>query len=565
MAAVGHLYGKPVIAAEAFTAAPQDSDWTQHPAVLKPFADRVFAAGVNRMVFHNYAHQPWLDRAPGMTWQNGTHFNRNVTWWEQSRAWNQYLSRCQYLLQSGLFAADLCYLDIEESPRGILEGGRRNPPAGYDYDVCPAEVIQTRMSVRDGRIVLPDGMSYRLLVLPETERMTPQTLAKVVELARAGATIVATKVPTASPSLQNSPAADQQVRKLARELFGERTQLPETGVAESRCGAGRVFLARDLSPVLQTLGVKPDFTAKGLAKDASLSWIHRQSADADFYFIANGQSHEVAFTGAFRVADRQPELWHPETGHIRSLPQFNQEQGLTKVPLRLGPTEAVFVVFRKPLPGAGVVAKEQNFPELKPVMELAGPWNVRFDPKWGGPSEPVTFASLSDWSQRPEEGIKYYSGTAVYQKEFDCALPATPGSLYLDLGRVEVMAEVKLNGQEVGIAWKPPYRLEVTGLLKSGRNTLEVRAVNLWVNRRIGDEQLAEDAEWSAKVVREDGGNEPQKLKQWPQWLLEGKPSPTGRVSFSTMRWQQKNDPLMPSGLLGPVRVLAVEPTVPAR
>jgi hypothetical protein len=241
------------------------------------------------------------------------------------------------------------------------------------------------------------------------------------------------------------------------------------------------------------------------------------------------------------------------------------------VPLRLEPAESVFVVFRE-RSQKSEVRSQKNFSELKPVMELTGPWEVQFDPKWGGPAESVTFTTLTDWSKHAEPGIKYYSGTATYRKTFawsgtsivpvsasakrSTAKMAVP--LFLDLGEVAVMAEVKLNGQCAGIAWKAPYRLDVTGLLKPGNNTVEIRVVNLWPNRLIGDEQRPEDAEWRAPHGLDPAGNY-RILKNWPQWLLDGKPSPAGRLTFATVRKYTKDDPLLPSGLLGPVRVLAAE------
>ena len=567
MASAGHLYGKPIIGAEAFTSWPSYAKWQYHPGAIKVFGDRAFCDGINRFNFHTFVHQPWLNRAPGMTMYDwGSHYERTQTWWEQSKPWHDYVSRCQYVLQNGLYAADVCYLDVEESPRQPPDRPKLQPslPEGYEYDICPSEVVRTRMTVKKGRLVLPDGMSYRLLVLPPTEKMTPETLGKVRDLVKAGATVMASTRPTKSPSLQNQPACDQQVQELAGELFGDLKDAPTTGLAESTCGTGRVFLSRKLEPVLAALELKPDVEFTGTTKDAQFRWIHRQTADADFYFISNQKSSEQEFTGRFRVSGRQPELWNPETGLIRELPEFIEENAGMQVPLRLGPTESVFVAFRKPSAvGRGQLAGK-NFPEFKPVQEITGPWEVTFDPKWGGPAHPVTFDTLTDWSKHVDSGIKYYSGTAVYKKEFDCQRPAANEQLYLDLGRVEVMAEVKLNGENLGVVWKAPYRVDVTGKLKPGPNTLELRVVNLWVNRIIGDEQLPEDAEWR-KGTPLDGGGESRVIKNWPAWLLEGKPSPTGRFTFSTARYHSKSDPLLPSGLLGPVQLMMANPTAEGR
>jgi len=184
--------------------------------------------------------------------------------------------------------------------------------------------------------------------------------------------------------------------------------------------------------------------------------------------------------------------------------------------------------------------------------ELAGAWEVAFDPKWGGP-EHATFDGLTDWSQRTEAGIRYYSGAAVYRKTFTLASPAQPGDrIVLDLGKVAVMAQVKLNGHDLGILWKPPFCVEATSALQPGENQLEIQVVNLWINRLIGDEQLPEDSERNA-----DGT-----LKQWPAWVNQGKPSPTGRYTFTSWRLWKKNDALIPSGLIGPVTLQTI-PTRP--
>ena len=205
----------------------------------------------------------------------------------------------------------------------------------------------------------------------------------------------------------------------------------------------------------------------------------------------------------------------------------------------------MFVVFRKPAGTAKQLSGGRNWTEFKTLRTVSGPWLVRFDPKWGGPADAVTFASLEDWSKRPEEGIKYYSGTATYRTSFQFNRSESSPAIWLDLGKVAVMVEVHLNGKNLGILWKPPFRVEVTGAVKDGENTLELRVVNLWINRQIGDEHLPEDSDRNANGT----------LKSWPQWVQEGKPSPTGRYTFTDWRLWKKDDPLVESGLLGPVTI----------
>jgi hypothetical protein len=365
--------------------------------------------------------------------------------------------------------------------------------------------------------------------------------------------------------------------------------MPPWGDVESPPAAQDVFPdATVIARWLAKDGVPPDFSA-----DHPLRHIHRQIGEVEVYFVANGAAESVESICSFRVAGKQPELWHPETGRITPLPAYEMKDGRTRVPLRFGPTEAVFVVFRHPGQAADrVVSIRRDGRELLPKaaptppagsdlssldlvrgeicqpgtyvfktadgrsreikcgglaapLEIGGPWEVSFDPKWGGPSK-VTFEKLDDWSKRPEEGIKYYSGTATYRKTLRLgteALRRPDARWYLDLGRVAVMAEITLNGKDFGILWKPPYRADVTGALKPGDNAMEVKVVNLWVNRQIGDEQLPEDSD------RNPNGT----LKEWPKWVEEGKPSPTGRYSFTSWRLWKKGDPLQQSGLLGPV------------
>ena len=754
MASAGHIYGKRIIGAEAFTSGDQER-WREHPALLKALGDRAFCEGINRFVFHRYAMQPWLDYRPGMTmgpW--GQHYERTQTWWEQSRAWHEYLARCQFLLRQGLFVADVCYLQAEALPLGFGS----HPRPGYDWDECTDDAVLARMSVRDGRVVLPDGMSYRLLVLSDSRAMTPRLLGKVKDLVAAGATVVGPP-PLTSPSLSGYPQCDTEVQQLAGELWGD---CDGQRVREHAFGRGRVFWGLTPEAVLRQSEVLPDFVC-------GLPWrfIHRSIGDADLYFVANGQAHETTAACAFRVTGKTPELWWPDTGRIERAGVYEDKDGVTRVALTLGPSGSVFVVFRERATGGDPIVRvsregqsllslapasapkitvlqarygvlddpqrtrdvtarvqqradagERSFPvtalaegddpafnviktlavelsldgrpltvkardgetvrldrgainasvekarygvlddpqrtrdvrekvrrlleagessflvarmaegddpafgtvktleldyaisgkqlhltgtdvdivdlvtgpappaaiaqarcdaqgrvrlevrkpgeyelvtasgkvrrvkvpALPPALELNGPWEVGFDPKWGGP-ERVTFNQLEDWTKRPEQGIRYYSGAAVYRTTLSFSRPSDSQNLKwkLDLGKVAVMAEVELNGQNLGVLWKPPFRLDVTDALKPGENQLEVKVVNLWINRMIGDEQLPEDSE------RNGDGT----LRTWPKWLGDGKPSPTGRFTFSSWRLWKKDSPLAPSGLLGPVTVQA--------
>ena len=565
----GHVYGRKIIGAEAFTSNPAHGRWTQDPYALKACGDYAYCEGVNRCILSCYPHQPWLTRAPGMTlgpW--GAHFGRTITWWEQGREWMSYMARCQYLLQQGRFVADVLFYSGEGTPNSVRKG---ELPIGYDYDGCATDAVMS-LKVQNGRLVLPSGMSYRVLALPPDRTMTPAVLEKIKTLVEAGATVVGLK-PEASPSLAGYPQCDQQVRKLAEEIWPR-------------------VKANKAPEALKALGVQPDFECSS----AKVTYIHRKLNDgADIYFVASPEEKSQELECTFRVSGKQPEFWHPDTGRIEPVPGYVEKEGRTTVPVRLDPVGSVFVIFRKPVEGDHVVAvkrtggqgsgtaelSEQQDGKLaisasepgtfeltmasgkslkaevsevpKPV-ELAGPWELSFPPNWGAP-EKITMEKLISWTEHPDKGVKYFSGTGTYRKSFDYEVPGANCRVFLDLGELKNLAELKLNGKDLGILWKPPYREEVTGLLKPTGNELEIKVTNLWPNRMIGDEQLPEDREWGKKSPWNGG------LTKVPQWVIEGKPSPTGRFTFATYHHWGKEDPLLPSGLFGPVRLVTISVT----
>ncbi|HPO16258.1 MAG TPA: glycosyl hydrolase [Candidatus Hydrogenedentes bacterium] len=685
---IAHTMGRPIIGAEAFTAAPGE-DWRQHPASMKAQGDWALCAGINRFVFHRYQAQPWLDRFPGMTMgPYGVHWERTETWWDMVDAYHRYITRCQQMLRKGVFVADVLYLAPEGAPNvfrppsSALQGVLPDR-LGYNFDGCAPEILMERASVKDGRIVFPDGMSYRLLVLPRFDTMTPRLLQKVVELVEAGATVVGAP-PKKSPSLVDYPKCDQQVQELAAKLWGENNAeaqrtvgkglvildttatsketevnplataqwiwYPEGNPAASappgKCyfhrtieiennrtiqsaqatmtadnsfelfvngqsaGTGNNFTIaqtldvsallkpgkneltvvaengdnkanpagmigaltihfadggttlihtdhewssatnangaqspamelgpfdmppwnlkginpsqRDIYPryektaqVLSEMSVPPDFES-----DGSVRYIHRHDGDTDLYFIASRENQIQTVTCRFRVSGRQPEWWNPITGAHRELPEFSEKDGITMIPMRLEAFESGFVVFRKPVAKTAQTGK--NFADLHPIFTLSTPWEVSFDPKWGGP-EKITFNTLDDWSKHPEPGIKYYSGKAVYRTTFDCPADIIKNPCTLSLGTVKNMASVKLNGQDLGIAWCEPWRVEIpNGVLKEKDNQLEITVANLWINRLIGDSGLPKNK----------------------------------RLTWTTLDVFKPDSPLQESGLLGPVIIM---------
>jgi hypothetical protein len=679
---VGHIYGLPIIGAESFTASPgAHGRWLDDPYSIKALGDLVFCQGINRYIFHRFAMQPWTNRWPGMTMgQWGTHFDRTSTWWEQGSEWLRYVARSQFLLQQGHFVADAAYFCGESTPVEMrVDQGEFALPAGYDYDGINADVLLHHAKIKNGRLVLNSGMSYRVLILPLSDKnMTPQLLRKLHAFVADGLTIVGMP-PDSSPSLQNYPQCDQEVSKLAAEMWGDQK---DRNVTAHKLGKGKTTW-QNLSKTLTGLDVKPDFEF-GTNTGSQLAFIHRTTGDAEIYFVSNQRDRFDLVDCTFRVAGRLPELWHADTGVIERAPIWREENGRTIVPIQFDPAGSVFVVFRKSArgdhaiaanasfreatgnggpkieiqkatysatdgagsmdvaelirgkvasgeftiiasngelggdpvvnhakqlhldftvdgkPGTAVVTENESFtfpgaahsgsaPLWQPIvgiggktsikawtdgraefhvkdgriiraeainvpapLEIGGAWDLNFPPNWGAPAQ-VTFDKLISWSDSADTGVKYFSGTAAYEKEIEIPAEMLKANreVWLDLGKVKNFAEVSLNGKSFPVLWKPPFRVNITGAAKRGANKLEIKITNLWPNRLIGDEQLPDDREWNGKPLR-----------AWPQWVLDGKPSPTGRFTFTTWHHWTKNEPLLESGLLGPVTLRVAERVV---
>jgi len=514
---------------------------------MKNQGDWAFCMGVNRFVYHTFAHQPLEDEyRPGMTMgPYGVHWDRGQTWWPLVKDYHQYVTRCSHLLRQGVTVSDILYLTPEgaphvfRAPASALNGpGPLADKKGYGFDGCSPEILVARAGVKDGRIVFPGGTSYRLLVLPRFETMTPRLLEKLIQLVKAGAVIYGVP-PVASPSLTGHPQCDTWVRKLAETLWGN----PRSAVRS--IGKGRVLLdvgaegATELYPdyattaaVLEQMGVPPDFQS-----DGPIRYGHRLTDAEDIYFIANTTDQQVAATCTFRV-EGAPQLWDPVTAEIRALPQFTRQGRTTVVPVTFEPHQSLFVIFPAKAKAAVATAGHGlNFPESIPVVTLDGAWDVAFDPRWGGP-EKVAFDTLQDWTARSETGIKYYSGIATYRKEFNYQ-PTALGyaRTFLELGTVHDMARVRLNGKDLGVVWCAPWRLDVSDSIKPGMNQLEIAIANRWANRLFGDQQPPD------KDVR---------TVKWASGFLGGQEFKTGRYTFATAKGPGK---LLPSGLIGPVRI----------
>lgn len=527
-ASSAHTRGRKVVQAEAFTS--HNDGWRHHPGLLKDQGDWAFCAGVNRFSFHRYAAQPELNQKPGLPWgPYGVHWERTQTWWEMVPAYHTYLTRCQALLQAGLPVADVLYLDIDDAPSvfrppasALLDG--LPDKKGYSFDACSPGTLIERASAQDGRITFPDGMSYRLLVLPRTDAMSLPLLQKIASLADAGAWVMGT-LPTRAPGLSDFPNRDAEIARLSQRLAASGSVVADASFEKQ--SQARDAMPPPLYPdyavtaeLLAERGVPPDFES-----DGDLRYIHRVSGDIEYYFVGNRKSSRQKASAHFRVSGKTPSLWDPVTGERRALPDFRQHGGITTIRLEFEAHQSFFVVFSDQ-PSSGDA--EPNFPTYTPVLPLDADWTVRFDPSLGGHIDPVPFSKLADWSRRPESSIRYYSGLADYEKRFDFTDASRGGAWAIDVGEIAVMGEVTLNDICLGVLWCAPWRVRVPeGVLRTSGNVLRIRVANLWCNRLIGD----------------SGVPEHQRIAQ---------------LGGASDEFYQPDSPLEPSGLLGPVRVVSV-------
>ena len=563
----GHIYGRKIVQAEAFTVIRKGRWLPKGPAVnrgtnydrsffeFKDIGDRAFCAGLNRNVLHQYMSQADERAKPGYVWPTiGCEFDRHSTLWPMGSAWLTYLARCQYLLQAGRFVGDVCYFQGDWAPVYVPAKWAMDPPlpAGYDCDTINSDAMITRATAgKDGRLLLPDGQSYRYLVLcqggrwqnsaryPKTASgkplaLSPATLRKIKELVTAGVTVIGPR-PVRPVGLTGYPESNAEIKKLTDSLWGKTSN----AVGLRKVGKGRVIWGQSLAEVMDADGIAPDLeieespatkklgkeTLSGIPSPGTFDWIHRKIDGADVYFIANLRNAAADGLFTFRTEGKQPQLWDAVTGEIRDAAAFKQTtDGRMAVPLDLPPRGSIFVVFRKTIGASQNGLAETNWPDLSPAMDIRGSWTVRFDPKWSGP-ESVVFDKLEDWSKRDEPGIKFYSGTATYHKTFDLPEALRKGTqrVYLSLGKVECMAEIRLNGEKLGVVWTAPWQVDITQAIKPTGNKLEIDVVNLWNNRVVGDIAL----------------------------------SPEKRLTKTNVIYFKKDSPLLPSGLLGPVQLMA--------
>lgn len=591
------LYGKPYAQAESFTEGL--ITWDEHPFMLKPVGDHNYCQGIGRLFLHVYAQQPWVHREPGITLNGiGSFFSRTQTWWRPGKAWFDYMRRCQALLQQGHAVVDVCYFNGENIPaRAFLRRQLSLPlPEGHAFDTINRDALLRLASVSDGEIVLPSGARYRVLVLPDSDLLSPEIALRLRDLVHAGAIVVGSR-PRQSPSLTGYPAADQAVAAIAQELWGDLDGKTRT---QRSVGAGLVIWGRPLDEILRDAGRPADVMAAADSRpnaDAAhvlpaIEWTHRRAAGWDLYFLSNPSSAARQLEITLRVTGRVPEIWHPDSGNTEALALWREEGGRTTVPLRLDPYGSAFVLFARPSQGAphfvsidtSVHGPERSaavsllesggraralvstagrwtlrnaagdgvpleVAQLPAPFALKGPWKLTFSRRPGAAAERrpradadrrstrtvrVSLADLVSWTSLADPEVHYFSGTALYQTEFELpgALLGPQRALWLDLGEVHELAAVRVNGADLGVLWKPPFAVEITGAVRAGRNLLALRVTNTWRNRLIGD--------YGKPAAGRETFVVPM-LRLGKEWL------PGGR-----------GVELSPAGLLGPVTIRSV-------
>ncbi|MCF6403572.1 hypothetical protein L3C95_11840 [Chitinophaga filiformis] len=510
ISSAAHAYGKTFVGAEAFTAVPQYGAYQDMPSYLKARGDLAFTDGLNLHVLHSYVHQP-QDVPPGYTLGRfGSHFGRLNTWWRHAPAWIDYLSRVQHLLQQGSFVGDVCVIRNDEldylageDPTDSIRAALK----GYDFDFCSQEEV-LQMRVQNGRLYLPQGQDYRVLVLPPNRMLQWPVLKHLQQLIQQGAIVVG--LPPVSPSGLTSAGQLAAYEKIRSAVWNNKT--------EATYGRGKVYTAGKLQDILRDNNILPDVETTG---GDSLRFIHRRTRDADIYFISNQANRELREVVKLRTARGRPQLWHPVQGKIHDIDNYTIADSSTSFLLSLAPYGSTCVVFTEGKGNSGAVSTVQALNVPAPVysMSLGRSWELQFLDGMGAPAS-MQMDSLRLWNTFAEPAIKYYSGTVAYSQTFHLPDSLAPyRSCELQLEQLYDLAAVRINGREVGVIWTKPYTIDITSWLHQGSNSIELQVTNRWINRLIGDEQ----------------------------------DSTQQRYTFSTYKHYTARDSVMPSGLAGKV------------
>ncbi len=526
-----HIYGKKIVGAESFTTiGPHWNDEIWHNQ--KSSFDHEICGGLNRVYFHTFTCSPREMGLPGQEYFAGTHINPRLTWWDMADGFTQYMHRVQSLVQDARFQGDVLYYYGDHTP--VIYPYKHADMAGcmpgFDYDVTSEDALLQLMVNREGRIVAPSGLTYRVLVLPDHKVLSMAALKKVEYLLRKGATVIGEK-PTRSVSLVGGEDAKIHFASLADKIWDKASEKGSRSY-----GKGTVAWGISAREFLLSQGLMPDFAVEEDDSLTEFDFIHYTFEGKDLYYVSNVTDKPQSVNCLFRVQGKAPERWDALDGSISSLPQFSQSEGRTRIPLKFDPFGSAIIVFNEPIPNDSCGTIGQNDKEYAFCQTVEGPWVVKFDPKWGGPDSTI-FSTLTDWTQNEDEGIRYYSGKANYVNTF--TFEGEPSSLYdyyLDLGEVKDvgMARVSLNGTDLGVTWTRPFRVNVTKALIQGRNELEITVANSWFNRVAGDEIHPERTPYTKTNII---------------LSVDFRGQPTSDITLS------------PSGLLGPV-VLLTTPIV---
>ncbi len=569
-ACVAHTNGKRFVAAEGPTSiGPQ---WERSPMDLKGNIDRVFCSGVNRIVWHTFTSSPKEFGLPGNEYFAGTHLNPNVTWWEQSKDFISYLDRNMYMLQQGLFVADVLYYYGDDVPNFVfLKEDLPELDLSYDWDKCSKDVILKCVSFEGEKIVLPDGMSYRVMMIPNEKAIDLEVLRKLEQLVKQGMTLIGSR-PAEATGLTGFPQSDQELKEITSRMWGNYT---DTTIVENQYGKGRVVWGKEVNQVLAEMKVHSDFQFKGTHPETDLDYIHRTTNDQEIYFVSN-RFAQMKFNDfeyryietlpdrweqvecSFRVTGKIPEFWNPITGERKEILTYIEQNGRTIIPLLFEPEGSKYIVFRtaKQMPHVIEITKDGKslFPKFSfeskthryidfnrnsenvtaeiqepgvynvlwsdgrkdqfklksgnEIIDLSTDWSIHFDPKWSGP-ENIQANQLKSWTEFENPNVKYYSGTATYTKTFSLSdQDLKDHRLILDLGNVKEMASVKINGHQFQVLWCAPFRFDIRPFVKSGPNELEIEVVNMWPNRLIGDGKLPIDQRLTKTNINKFNGQD---------------------------------------------------------
>jgi len=526
-AAIG--YEKQVLGAEAYTGM---SHYSETPADLKPFGDRAFCSGINQMILHSYVHQP-NDKKPGMTlWQYGSHFNRNNTYWPYLSEWFTYQARVQNVLQNSVASHDVLYYLGDQLPQFFVNDKSNVIPFGYTFNACNHDILTNRIQVVDGKMLLNGKSAYSLLVLPPDPGLNFETLKRVQELVKEGVVLFAPR-PQNMLSLHDIENHKNDFANLINKVWGK---IDGQAVTSNAYGKGKVYWGISISDVLKTENILPEVSTQQ-NDSTNLLFIHKKAGECDVYFLMNQRNQTISREISFRVTEKTPEIWDPESGNVIKPAVYTMDKKYTMLPVNLQAYESLFFIFKNEKPVKYIKSVKQNgkqiFPAENPsnlqdlptvirdnnsfvcisktegefelfsnqektyklkslapkvfeISHFAG--KITFEPSYTANIKPVEFKNLTWLTESENSEIKYFSGTASYSISFQFPVEKIQNSdsILLDLGEFESPAEIKLNGKKLGSVWKAGKCLSIKGILKAA-NMLEVSVANTFRNRFIGD------------------------------------------------------------------------------